>query len=205
MNTQLIRPLVSLAFTGALLVLAGCASGPVARVRATQDSTVDFSQFRTFSFASPLGTDREGYQTIVSQQLKTATQRELEARGLRYVETSPQLLVNFSGKLSDKLRTTSAPSSGVRLSVGMGRGYYGYRTGIYTAWPLYDTETRVSTYTEGTLNIDVVDAARRQMIWEGVIVGRVSEKELNNLQPAIDAAVVAIFEKYPVAAPAVER
>jgi hypothetical protein len=188
-------------FLGSMLVAAslaaGCATGP--RVRSTQDTAVDFSQYSTFGFSSPLGTDREGYQTIVSQQLKTAAQREMEARGMRYDDTSPQLLINFNGKLSDKLRTTSVPSSGVSFGIGRNRGYYGYRTGIYTAWPLY-TDTNVDSYTEGTLNIDVVDAARKQMIWEGVAVGRVSEKDLANLQPAIDAGVKAIFEKYPVPA-----
>ncbi len=193
-------------FLGSVLaaasLLAGCATGP--RVRSTQDAAVDFSQYRTFGFTTPLGTDREGYQTIVSQQLKSATQREMAARGMRYDETSPQLLINFNGKLSDKLRTSSVPSSGVSLGVGRSRGYYGYRTGIYTAWPMY-TDTSVDSYTEGTLNIDVVDAARKQMIWEGVAVGRVSEKDLANLQPAIDAGVKAIFEKYPVGAPDVAQ
>jgi hypothetical protein len=60
-------------------------------------------------------------------------------------------------------------------------------------------ETRVDTYSEGTLNIDVIDAARKQMIWEGVAVGRVTEKTMENLKPEIDQAVAAIFAKYPEA------
>jgi hypothetical protein len=166
-------------------------------VRSNFDKATDFSQYKTFGFATPLGTDREGYQTIVSQHLKTATRRELEARGFKYADTSPQLLVNFNAKLSDKLRAETVPSA----SVGMGRGYYGYRSGYYSAWPMYD-ETVVTSYTEGTLNIDLVDAARKQMVWEGVAVGSVSEKAQTNLQPAVESVVTAIFKKFPVAAPA---
>jgi len=195
MKKKWIPHLMVAALAGVALVAAGCASGP--RVRAERDKTVDFSQYHTFGFASPLGTDREGYQTMVSQYLKSATQRELEARGLRLVEDSPQLLVNFSGRLNDKLLAT--PSTGVMLGVGAGRGYYGYRTGFYTTWPLYPMETRVDTYTEGTLNIDLIDAARKQMVWEGVAVGRVTEKTMDNLKPKIDEAVTAIFAKYPEA------
>ena len=195
MNTKLIRSLFVAALAGAALLAAGCASGP--QVRAERDKTVDFSQYHTFGFVSPLGTDREGYQTMVSQYLKDATQREFEARGLRLVENSPQLLVNFSGRLNDRLLTTTMPSTTVM--VGAGHGYYGYRTGFYTTWPLYGSETQIDTYQEGTLNIDVIDAARKQMVWEGVAVGRVTEKTMDNLRPEIDGAVTAIFSKYPVA------
>jgi hypothetical protein len=49
------------------------------------------------------------------------------------------------------------------------------------------------------LNIDVIDAARKQMVWEGLAVGRVTDKTMDNLKPAIGEAVTAIFSKYPVA------
>ena len=195
MNTDRLRRGFAVALLGAALVAAGCESGP--RVRAERDKTVDFSQYRTFAFADPLGTDREGYQTMVSQYLKTATQRELEARGLRLVEAGPQLLVNFNGKLSEKFRASTVPSSSITFGYGHG-GYYGYRTGIYTTWPLYAPETRVDSYTEGTLNVDIIDAAKKQMIWEGVAVGRVTDETMENLQPKINEAVAAIFVNYPI-------
>lgn len=195
MNIRPVSHVFAFALLGVALVAAGCASGP--RVRAERDKTVDFSQYRTFAFADPLGTDREGYQTMVSQYLKTATRRELEARGLRLVEAGPQLLVNFSGKLSEKFRTTTMPSSAITFGYGHG-GYYGYRTGIYTTWPLYAPERTVDSYTEGTLNVDIIDAAKKQMIWEGVAVGRVTDQTMENLQPKINEAVSAIFVNYPI-------
>lgn len=195
MNIRPVRHAFAFALLGAVLVAAGCSSGP--RVRAERDATADFSRYRTFAFAEPLGTDRAGYQTMVSQYLKAATQRELEARGLRLVEADPQLLVNFNGKLSEKFRATAAPSSSITFGYGRG-GYYGYRSGIYTTWPLYPPEPQVQPYTEGTLNIDVIDAERKQMIWEGVAVGRVTDETMENLKPKIDEAVRAIFANYPV-------
>ncbi len=195
MNTRPVSRIFAFVLLGAALVAAGCTSGP--RVRAERDQTVDFSQYRTFAFADPLGTDRAGYQTMVSQHLKAATQRELEARGLRFVEAGPQLLVNFNGKLSEKFRTTTVPSSAFTFGYGHG-SYYGYRSGIYTTWPLYAPETQVTAYTEGTLNIDVIDAAKKQMIWEGVAVGRVTDETMENLKPKIDEAVAAIFANYPI-------
>jgi hypothetical protein len=177
-----------------LLALGGCASAP--DVRADYDRSADFTAYKTFAFFSPLGTDRGGYQSVVSQHLKAATQREMEARGMRLDPATPQLLVNFSATLSDKLRVTSMPM------VTMGMGYYGYRGGIYSTWPLYADQSTVSQYKEGTLNIDVVDAARKQLVWEGVVTDSVTQKMLDNVPAAVDAAVKAAFMKFPVPAPA---
>lgn len=185
----------------AALLAAGCASGP--EVRADYDRTADFASYKTFAFASPLGTDRDGAQSVISLHLKTATQRELEARGMRLDSAAPQLLVNFNAALSDKLRVSSAPT--VTMGVGMGRGYYGYRAGMYTAWPLYADQTRVTQYKEGTLNIDVVDAARKQLVWEGVVTESVTQKTLDDIPAAVNAAVAAAFARYPVPGPAAAK
>ncbi|MFZ4538185.1 DUF4136 domain-containing protein [Propionivibrio sp.] len=192
MPSRLKKHLLPLAMAALILVLGGCASTP--DVRVDFDRSTDFTQYQTFAFASPLGTDRGGYQSIVSQRLKVATQREMEARGMRLVTSSPQLLVNFNAELTDKLRVTTIPAP------VMGYGYYGYRYGLYTAWPLYADQTIVTQYKEGTLNIDVVDAARKQLVWEGIVTGSVTQKDLDNVQAAIDNAVAAAFARYPIPA-----
>ena len=78
-------------------------------MRADFDRSANFAQYKTFAFVSPLGTDRNGYQTIVSQNLKNATQREMEARGMRLDVAAPQLLVNFNATLSEQYRVSSMP------------------------------------------------------------------------------------------------
>ena len=171
-------------------VLAACMSGP--QVRSDYDHTANFSAYKTFGFVSPLGTDVSGYSTLTTQRLKAATRRELEARGYRFVEQNPDLLVNFSGRLQDKVQVNQVPIAAPMW------GYYGYRrSAFYAPWPTYAYDTSVDQYTQGTLNVDIVDAARKQMVWEGVAVGRVSEKTRDNPGPAIDAAVTDIFKKYP--------
>ncbi len=193
------KTLLSVAVAGAVLALAGCASGP--DVRVMSDSSVDFRQYQTFGFASPLGTDQGGYQSIVSQYLKAATTREMQARGLRYDAERPQLIVNFNASLADKLRTTTTSTPTMGYGYG-GRGYYGYRSGLYNTWPLYQDQTTVTQYKEGTLNIDVADAAKKQLVWESVVTDSVTSKMINNLEPSINAVVASAFAKFPIAAPA---
>ena len=160
------------------------------------DPSVNFSQYQSFGFVDPLGTDRAGYQSIVSQHLKDSTRRQMEARGLRYDEASPQLLVNFNAQLNDRMRVTTTPTP------VMAPGYYGFRRGFYQPWPMYTETTDVTQYQEGTLTIDVVDAARRQLVWEGTATKAVSSKDMQNVPSAIDSAVAAAFTKFPIKGPA---
>ncbi len=182
------RTWLAAAAATAALALAGCATVP--EVRTTVEPGVDLAQYRTFAFYSPLGTDRAGYQTIVSQHLKAAARRELEARGLRYDEAAPQLLVNFNAALTERVRVTPAPTLGYY-------GYYSYRWGLYGGWPLVQQE--VTTYREGTVNVDLVDAARKQLVWEGVVVGTVTQKAIDDLQGSLDEAVRLAFKRFPIA------
>jgi Domain of unknown function (DUF4136) len=170
------------------ILLAACSTGPT--VRSERDASAVFSGYATFGFFEPAGTDRAGYESLVTQALKAATRREMEARGYRYADSGADLLVNFNAQLAD--RTNVQP----RAMPVPPPEYYGYRS--YVTWPDYGLV--VDQYQEGTLNIDVVDAQRKRLIWEGVAIGRVTEKVQRHRAEAIDKAVAEIFKTYPVPA-----
>jgi hypothetical protein len=183
-----------------MLGLAACAETP--KVHAVTDHAANFSQYQTFGFEVPLGTDQGGYRSILSSTLKAATQRQMEARGLRYDAANPQLLINFNAKLTDQLRVTTTSTPTYTTGIGYGRGYYGYRTGMYSTWTSYHDQTTVTPYKEGTINIDVADAARKQLVWEAVVSSTVTQKTLDNIGTAVDSAVASAFTKFPVKGPA---
>jgi hypothetical protein len=180
----------------ALLLLAasfaGCVSGP--NLRSDFDQTANFAQYRTFGFVDSPGTDRGGYSTLVTAHFKTAVTREMEARGYVLSPNNPDLLVNFNATSRHQTDVRSTPS------MGLGLGYYDYRYGLYSAWPLYASDVETVQYRIGTSNIDVVDAKRKQMVWEGVSEGRLTEEMLQNPGSAIDNTVTAMFSKYPARA-----
>ena len=171
-----------------VLLLAACSTGPT--VRSERDASAVFSRYATFGFFDPLGTDTSGYETLVTQALKASTRREMEARGYRYAESGADLLVNFNAQLADRTEVQPRPMPGPPPE------YYGYRS--YITWPDYGVV--VDQYKEGTLNIDVVDAQHRKLIWEGVAIGRVTEKVQRHRAQAIDKAVAEIFKSYPLPA-----
>ena len=170
----------------AAFLLAGCASGP--SIYVNTDPSASFAGYRTYNFMTPLGTDRPGYSSVLSEYLRAAASRELEARGYQKSD-NPDLLVNFNVQTKEKIQSNTMPAG---PAYG---GYYGYRSGYYGTWGGY--ETQITQYTEGTLTVDVVDAARKQLAWDGTAIGRVREEARKNLQPAIDKVMAQIFEKFP--------
>jgi len=180
-----------LAVTSIAIVLAGCASKP--RIESDYDHTVDFGQYNTYGFFNPMGIENPNYSSIYGAIFRAAISKEMESRGYKQSD-NPDLVINVSGRLQDKttVTTTSDPF--------MSGGYYGYRRGAYGAWGGYGygTTTHVSNYTEGTVNVDVVDRAQKRMVWEGVAVGRINKKASNDDKRAnINAGIQEMFAGYP--------
>jgi hypothetical protein len=149
--------------------------------------------FETYSYAATPGTDTPGAPTtLLTQYLKSAIDREMQARGYRYVPDGGDLLVNFYVETTEKIQSRTTATTGPSMRFG----YYGYRSGLYASWHTYP-ETEISQYTEGTLNIDVADAAQRQLVWEGIAIGRVSEETRRDVEAAINAVVPQIFAEFP--------
>jgi len=175
-----------------LASLAGCSSSGT--LRSDYDPGADFGAFQTWNFIKDAGPDYAGYESLFTRYMLEAITIEMDKRG--YVKSyNPDLLVNFNAYIQDKTKvtTTSAPMAG---------GYYGYRGGHYGAWGGYGygTETRVSQYTEGTFNIDIIDANRHQLVWEAVAVGRITSKVRENVRKTVMEGVPNFFALYPFVA-----
>lgn len=178
-------PIITLA-AGA--VLAACTSGP--QIRADADPGANLSEYRTFNFLDDLAIDNSSYTTLLTNRLKASTQRELEARGYKMTASDPQLLVNFNVNVADRTNVESSPA--------VGGGFYGYRAGAYGMWAGYPQDIHTTHYQQGTLAIDLVDAQKRQLVWQGVAEGRINKGAIENPGPAVDKVVSEIFSKYPV-------
>ncbi|HEY7772552.1 MAG TPA: DUF4136 domain-containing protein [Marinagarivorans sp.] len=178
-----------------VLAVVGCATGP--KIHSVYETGVDFNSYKTFAFLDSLEPSGEQeYRSLTNKYLKEAIRKQLTARGLSE-QKGGDLLIGFNVSTKEKIESTTAPA--------ISAGYYGYRGRYGYSYGMgYGTETRVSQYTEGTLNIDVVDAEQKQLIWEGVAVGKLKKPKQNELRSDIHTVVQQIFVKYPVPAPSVE-
>lgn len=179
-----------------LFVISGCSSGP--DIRSDWDSTADFSAYKTYDYIADAGPDTGSYDSLFTQYMVTAIDIEMQSRG--YTKSNnPDLLVNFNANLQDKTKVTQTTQP--MYGGGYG-GYYGYRGGIYDPWGGYGygTQTHVSQYTEGTFNIDLIDAKEKRLVWEAVGVGKITEKDLQNLEQGVREGVPNFFANYPYVA-----
>ena len=167
------------------LCFAACSSGPT--IRSDVDKTADFTKYRTFAFDEPFGLDKDGVRTPLGNTVRTAVAAELQRRGLRGVDSGADLVVNAGGMVSDKQRVDTIPG-----------GYYGYRR--YGGWSGY-SEVVVTDYLEGTLTIDVIDQARKQMVWSSTAVDEVTEDERARRDELLPPIVRDMFASFPIAPP----
>jgi hypothetical protein len=169
----------------AALMLAGCETGP--QVRSVTEPGANLANYRTYSFAENPGTNRGGNTTPLTTFFKTAITREMNARGYQEVPSGGDLLVNFNAHVAEKTDIQSTPGGPY-----YGYGYYGYRGGLYAG-----PEVQTVRYKVGTANIDVVDAKRKVVVWEGIGEQELTSDVMQNPQAAVDRAVKQMFAQFP--------
>lgn len=181
----------------AFSLLAGCANN--LRVDSAAAPGVNFGAFQTFSFFSDLSTDRAGYHALVSQQLMFSARREMETRGFRFVDNpdDAQLLINFYAHVAEQVRVRSTPDPWVN------RSFWNHRHGAYRPWPGHHSwpahsNVSVDQFSEGRLNVDVIDTAQQMLVWEGVASQHLTQRTLSDLGPALDTAIHQIFAEFPI-------
>lgn len=188
MKTSTSRVAGWLAALCCLALLAGCATGP--RITTDSDPRADFSTYRTWAFYSPLAVEKDGYETQDSEIMKNAVRAEMERRGYRYTDADPDLWVNINAYMERRTDVSSVPTVDYAY-------YYSYRHRGYFAVPYWNERTSVYRYTEGTMNIDLVDARQKRLVWEGIAVGRVSNVKNEQRVQRINTTIAEIFANYP--------
>jgi hypothetical protein len=172
----------------AAALMAGCASTP--SVRFDYDKSADFGRFHTFGFLDQTGDAK----SLAMQTLEAAATREMEARGYTLAAADPDLLVNFTGKLEDRTDVQSVPGP----MYGAAWGYGGWYGAPYGGWNSQQVTTR--HYKVGSLVMDIVDRAKRQVVFQAGIEKTVTKEMMANQDQAINAAVTRMFATYPFVA-----
>ncbi|MBC6610696.1 DUF4136 domain-containing protein [Hymenobacter sp. BT507] len=171
-----------------LLVLAACA--PSAQVTAVdQMAGTDFTAYHTYNFPAADARNEAGYQ-VMSPTLpvwQAAIARELEKRGYRRAP-QPDVWVHVGVVVADKVQTRETQIWEAPPYVGQHR--YGWQS----------QQVPVRAYREGTTTVDVVDAARNTLVWQGNVAGALTKKP-NRQVEQINNSVAELFGRYPVPAP----
>ncbi|MFD2717802.1 DUF4136 domain-containing protein [Hymenobacter monticola] len=167
-----------------LLALTGCAAEQVQHTE--QAPNVDFRAYKTYNFMDVTARNEAAFQGPGTgiETLKQAIGREMQRRGYQPA-ASPDLLVNIGVVTQDKVQTRETTLRDAPIYLGQ-RNYH---------WQSQDVV--VGRYEEGTATVELVDAARQELIWQGSVKSVLSPKA-DKLTKSIDDAVEALFEKFPV-------
>lgn len=162
-----------------LIVLGACSS---VRVYSDFDKNVDFSQFKTYAFQKS-GIDRVQVSELDKKRILRAIDAELSKKGMTKSDT-PDILVNILTKEREKLDVN-------QFNAGWGYGW-GYGWNPY----LWGGNTFVTSSTEGTLYIDLIDAKKKELVWEGQGVGYLTENRARK-EEQINEFVSKIMAQFP--------
>ena len=153
----------------ALLVMAGCSS---TTVHVDYDRNVNPRNYKTFGWAeAPTGDDLSEANPLLHKRIVSYIQAKLEASGLTYDQKNPDLWVTYYVATREELSLSTTT-----LGYGYGPGW-AWDPYWYGAWGYgpATTSVNVTTYTQGTLVIDIWDAKKKQLVWRGTLEGTVPE------------------------------
>ncbi|MFC6096858.1 DUF4136 domain-containing protein [Flavobacterium qiangtangense] len=163
-----------------LFVLASCSS---VRVASDFDKNADFNQYKTYAFYKS-GIDKVEISDLDKRRILQAIDTELASKGFTKSE-NPDLLINIFTKSRQQVDIN-------QFNAGWG---YGWGWG-WNPWMWGGNNTSVSTSTEGTLYIDLVDAKKKELVWQGEGIG-VLTQNMNKKDERIQEFVQKILAKYP--------
>jgi len=185
--------LKTLSLLALLIVVSSCSS---IQVTADYDKKADFNTYKTFAFFKT-GIDKAEINDIDKRRILRAIESELLAKGLTKSE-NPDLLISLFTKSQQRVDVyNNAWGMGAWGwgGFGPGWGWGGYGPGWGWGWG-WNNQPAVSTTTEGTLFIDLIDTKKKELIWQGMGTGYLSRK-VEKKEERIKEFVSTIMQKYP--------
>lgn len=161
-----------------LFILASCSS---IRVNQDYDKNADFSQYKTYAYHKS-GIDKVEISDLDKKRILRSIDETMTAKGFTKSE-NPDLLINFFTQEREQVSVN-------QFNMGYGWGYG------WNPWFYGGRTTSVNSYPEGTLTIDVIDANKKELIWQGQGEG-VLTKNVDKKDEKIKEFVTKILEQYP--------
>lgn len=168
------------------LLTAACAT---VKTGVDYDEGVDFSQYRTAAWAGDevvVSRMSEAVSPLTTKRIKMAIEAELVRRGIEFQRTgegaglSVIAVVGAREKLDRKIYPIR---------------HHG--DGNWCGTTCYEPDYVSRTYTEGTLSVDLFDAASDEPIWHGWAKKSITNADRENPKRGIEDAVAKMFDGFP--------
>ena len=174
-NSESMKRLVWIVF---VIILSACS----VKVHYSRDKSVDFGKYKTFCWLNGCEFTYSGpnylNDSLLREKIKNAIVLQLEKKGLKQDNDSPDLLIDFHISVENE-------SSVI---------YHPINEDVYNFQSFPDQE--VVNYLKGTIVIDMVDKAEARMVWRSEAIGYMdvhpdlSEKNINK-------GIATTLKKFP--------
>lgn len=161
-------------------------------VVADYDRQVNFDSYKSYAFYKT-GIDQVQVSDLDKRRILKAIEYEMSQRGFQKSK-DPDILVSIFTDEKERVNVYQ------NYPWGWGWGGWGPYWGGYWGgyWGPGYWGPAVSSYTEGALYIDLIDAESKQLVWQGKGVGSLSRyKDVEKKERRIREFVYEIMRKYP--------
>jgi len=166
---------------GVLFLMTTAPAAFAASVKSDYQKDFDFRQLHTFAFKTErTSNDPLATNTIEAERIKNALTAQLSANGFAQSVDNPDFIVAFYSRTKQRTQVESSP-------FGFGPGFgWGYGIPFRGRWRWgYGPDIWTTTYTEGCVMADIIDAKTQELVWRGVVQDTVNgigqtEKQANN-------------------------
>ena len=162
-----------------LLFITSCSS---VRVSSDYDTKADFNSYKTFAFYKP-GIDQAKISDLDKKRIMRAIETELLSKGLQKSKT-PNILISIFTKSRERVNVNS--------NIGFNYGW-GWNPWIWGG----GSNLNINQYTEGTLFIDIIDANKKELLWQGIGSGVLTTRNVEQKEERVKEFVNEILLKYP--------
>lgn len=168
----------------ALVLFSSCTS---VRVLSDYDKEANFNTYKTYAFYKT-GIDKAQISDLDKKRILKAIDAEMSSRG--FVKSStPDILVSIFTKEKERVDIYNSYWGG---GFGWGWNPYYFGNGF--------NRSNVSTSTEGSLYIDLIDAKNKELVWQGRGIGTLNNtNNIEKKEQRIKEFVSQILEAYPPA------
>ena len=166
------------------VIVAAAVAANAQKVHVGANPAIDVSKYKTYAWSN----GSLGANPVVNQIIIAAVDEQLAAKGLRKVETDPELTISALVWTESDMHVSNPSWSPSLNSIS---------TGVVvgtSSWPV----------TKGTLVVDIADAKTTSGVWRGTASDTMKHppsgnkaKDAKNVEKPIRKAVEKMFKQFP--------
>jgi len=178
------------------ILISSCSA---VRVSSDYDQNINFAEYKTYAFYKP-GIDKAEISDLDKKRILRAIEKEMTAKGFTKSD-NPTILVSIFAKANKRVSVYQNNRFGFG---GFGFGGFGFGGfgrfgfgGFYGPYYGGFYGPSVSERTEGVLYIDLLDANKKQLVWQGKGTAPLTNKNIDKREERIQEIVQEIMTVYP--------